>query len=249
MSLLIELEACVLKIVPIVEGDGEVTAVPVLLKKLLSEIGRYDIQIAPPKNAHGRANLQKAEGLEKFVKHAWKERDCGAIVILLDAENECPVDVARDFSNRIIAMGVIHTVVIVCAARMYETWFLASLETIIGKDLNGRPGLTKEKSLPAIIESINSPKSWLNDCLPIGRAYKETQDQEPLTQLLDVSLVRERSRSFRRLCQALNEALAAIDNGSKIVTPFFSDSTPELTTRSSLSAVGKKKKKYNRNNK
>lgn len=231
------------KIVPIVEGDGEVTAVPILFRKLLGEMQRYDIQIAPPKNAHGIANLQKAEGLEKFVRHAWKERDCGAIVILLDADNECPVEVAKDFSRRISAMGVIHTVVIVCAARMYESWFLASFETLVGKELNGRSGLVKSKTPPAEIESIRSPKAWLNDCFPKGRAYKETEDQEALSQLLDSSLVKERSRSFRRLWQALSEALDAIDKNKKIVTPHFSDDTDDAGTHDTSAKSQAKKRK------
>jgi len=47
------------KIIPIVEGDGEVTAVPALLRKILVQATRYDIQIARPKNANGRGNLLK----------------------------------------------------------------------------------------------------------------------------------------------------------------------------------------------
>lgn len=238
-----EREASVPKIVPIVEGDGEVTAVPVLFRKLLGEMQRYDIQVAPPKNAHGRANLQKAEGLERFVRYAWKERDCGAIVILLDAEGECPVEIARDFSRRISAMGVIHTVVIVCAARMYETWFLASFETLVGKDLNGRQGLIKSKTIPEEIESVRSPKSWITDCFPKGRAYKETEDQEALSQLLDISLVKGRSRSFRRLCQALREALDAIDKDEKIVTPHFPDDPDNTDTHDTSAKTQAKKRK------
>lgn len=41
-------------IVPIVEGDGEVTALPSLLRRLLyEEFMVYDWQILHPKNAHG----------------------------------------------------------------------------------------------------------------------------------------------------------------------------------------------------
>ena len=45
------------KIVPIVEGDGEEKAVPVLLYKILHAMERWDIQIAYPKNAHSCNNL------------------------------------------------------------------------------------------------------------------------------------------------------------------------------------------------
>ena len=111
--------------------------------------------------------------------------------------------------------------VIACAKRMYETWLLASLETIAGRDLEGRPGLAACSLSTADVEMIKSPKNWLNDRSPQGRAYKETEDQEAMTRLLDINLARGRSHSFQRLCHALEEALAAIDTGAKIVTPSF----------------------------
>lgn len=233
------------KIVPIVEGDGEMTATPVLFRKLLDEMNRYDIQVASPKNAHGRGNLQKTDGLERFVKYAWKEPDCGAIFILLDSEDECPREIARNFSQRIETLGVLYPVVIACAKRMYETWFLASIETIVGKDLNGRPGLTNKNLAISDAESIKSPKGWLNRLFPPGRAYRETADQEALTRLLDTSLAKERSRSFRRLCHALEQALEAINTGSKIVTPSFTDSDikPSATGYTAVRKRGRKRQK------
>jgi hypothetical protein len=209
------------KIVPIVEGDGEVTAVPVLLRKLLGEMNRYDIQVVTPKNAHGRTNLQVAGGLEKFVRYAWKERDCGAIFILLDAANQCPRDIAQDFCTRVQRLGVLFPVVIVCADHMYETWLIASLETIAGKDLDSRPGLPTGLTPPEDVETVKSAKSWLNSYFPEGRAYKETEDQLAMTRLLDTALVHQRSRSFRRLRHAVEEAVEAIDQNFKNVTPSF----------------------------
>lgn len=210
------------KLVPIVEGDGEVMAVPVLLYKLLHAMNRYDLQVAPPKNAHGRHNLQKPNGLEKFVKHAWKERECGAIVILLDAEEECPVDVIKDFFKRVTALGVLHPVVIVCAKRMYETWLLASSETI---------GLPIESTLAKDPESVKNPKRLFNEHFPPGRIYKETEDQVAMTNKLDTALAKERSRSFRRLCHALEQAIEALDNGAKIVTPSLAEPPASISKR------------------
>jgi hypothetical protein len=169
-------EATVPRIVPIVEGDGEVPAVPALLRKVLGYFDRYDIQIARPKNANGRGNLTKEGGLERFVQYAWKEPDCGAILIMIDSEGECPRDIAMALSRRVHAMGVIFPVFIVVAHYMYETWFLASIATIAGhRDLPS--GLQS----PEDAELIGNPKAWINENLPQGRAYKETQDQEAMT--------------------------------------------------------------------
>ncbi len=201
------------KIVPIVEGDGEVTAFPVLLRKLLARDLRFDVQVAHPKSANGRSNLIKRGGLERFIKYAWKEPDCGAILVLLDAEHECPEEIARDFCRRVEAIGIAFPVIIVVAKRMYEAWILASISTIAG-----RFGLPAELAPPADAEAVPNPKAWIDERLPSGRAYKETQDQEAMTAWIDPVLANS-TRSFRRLEHGVQEALEAIDTGAKVVTP------------------------------
>ena len=203
------------KIVPIVEGDGEVTAVPLLLRKILWQIPRYDIQVARPKNANGRGNLTKEGGLEKFIRYSWKEPDCGAVFVLLDAENECPVLVAQNFARRVEGIGLLFPVVIVVAKRMYETWFLASIATISGH-LDLPHGLMP----PLNVEAVPNPKAWIEQHFPAGRAYKETQDQEAMTNLMDIDLASS-ARSFQRMLHAVRQALYAIDTGEKLVTPPF----------------------------
>ena len=207
------------KIVPIVEGFGEIEAVPALLWKLLVEMGRYDIQIEAAQNAHGCRNLTIPGGVEKFVANAWTKRDCGAVLILMDAEEQCAMQLAADFSQRIFKMGVQFPVVTVIAKCEYEAWFLASLETISGKDFDRRPGLPKDLSYPDDVEARVGVKGWITRQLPEGRIYKETLDQVAMTRLIDLEKARQRSRSFRRLCHALEQAVKAIDSGLKLVTP------------------------------
>jgi hypothetical protein len=136
-------------------------------------------------------------------------------LVLLDAENDCPEQIARDFSVRVSALGVLFPVVIVVAKRMYETWLVASITT-----LAGRFGLPQGLTSPVDVEEIPNPKNWIDERLPHGRAYKETQDQEAMTVLMDLTLAGS-SRSFRRLEHGIREALAAIDNGERLVTPEF----------------------------
>lgn len=207
------------KIFPIVEGPGEVEAVPVLLTKLLAEMQRPDIRVGDVSNAHGCYNLTKPGGVEKFVDNAYAKRDCGAVLILMDADKECPVQLASDFSRRIEAIGVRFPIAIVIAKCEYETWFLASLETIAGRDLERRPGLPAGLTYPGEFEERVGVKGWISRQMPDGRNYKETLDQLAMTRLIDTDKARERSRSFRRLCHALEETVAAIDSGKRIVTP------------------------------
>lgn len=207
------------KIVPIVEGQGEVEAVPALLLKLLWEMNRHDVQVGSPRNAHGCGNLTSPGGLEKFIQHCWKERDCGAILVLMDADEECPLEIARGFSERVQAMGAKHPVVTVIAKCEYEAWFLASLEKIAGEELQGRAGLPAELMYPGDVEARVGVKGWLSQQFPEGRIYKETLDQKPMTERLDTALARERSRSFRRLWHAVEQVLTAIDDDQVVVSP------------------------------
>lgn len=200
------------KIVPIVEGPGEVDAVPSLLGKILAQMGRYDIQVALPRNALGRGNLTKPKLLEALIADCSNERGCGAILILMDADKDCPVKLAQNFSRRAQAMGPRHSVVTVIAKCEYEAWFLASLETM--------PGLPEGLIYPGDVEARVGVKGWLDQhFFPPGRAYKPTINQMPMTKRLDTALARERSRSFRRLWHGVEQALAAMDQGQIIVTP------------------------------
>lgn len=210
-----------LRIVPIVEGDGEVEAVPLLLGKLVAGMGRPEIGISrPPLNAGSCSNLTKFGGLERFVQTAALRPDCGAILVLMDADKGCPLKIAQDFVARITALGTKHSVVVVIAKCEYEAWFLASLDSIAGKDLAGRSGLPSGTTYPeADVETLVGVKGWLDRQFPGSRKYKETFDQAPMTRLLRPDLVAPRSRSFRRLQHALEEAVAAIDLRQVVVTP------------------------------
>lgn len=209
------------RIVPIVEGDGEVEAVPLLLGKIMADMKRAEIGISrPPLNAGSCSNLTKPGGLERFVQNAALRSDCGAILVLMDADKGCPLKIAQDFVARINTMGTKYPVVVVIANCEYEAWFLASLDSIAGKNLEGRTGLPSGTTYPVLdVETLVGAKSWLDRQFPGSRKYKETLDQAPMTQLLKPGLVALRSRSFRRLQHALEEAVAAIDTRQVLVTP------------------------------
>ena len=55
--------------------------------------------------------------------------------------------------------------------------------------------------------------------MPQDQAYRETADQQPLTHFIEVELVRNRSRSFRRIWHAIEELVHAVDYDVVVVTP------------------------------
>jgi len=86
----------------------------------------------------------------------------------------------------------------------YETWFLVSLDAI-------HPG----ESYPGNAELHRDAKGWLRKRF----GYREVRDQALYTRSLDIEATRARSRSFRRLCHAFEELIAAQATGQPIVTP------------------------------
>jgi hypothetical protein len=192
------------RIVPIVEGHGEIDAVPLLLRKILGQRQWWDWSVALPKRVGNLGNLKKR--LDDFIQYAQKEKDCGAILILLDLDDGCPADEARALAARVRQLPLRCPVAIVLAHREYEAWFLASLDTIAGSH-----DLPADLTFEGDVERIRGVKEWLTAQKPAGQAYKPAVEQTSFTSLIDLDLARQRSRSFRRLCHALEELVSCQD--------------------------------------
>ncbi len=196
------------KLIPVMEGYGEVNALALLLRRLLHEkFARYDINIGSgPEGtvrASGRGQLEK--DLARSLRYARRKPDCAGILVLIDADTDCPLDLAENLRRQCDASGVNVPVEIVCAKEEYKVWFLASIDTV-----RIHANISSDRSPVTPVEEISSPKSWLTRNMPAGHSYKPTVHQEDLTACIDLQIAYEKSRSFRRLCHALEELVAAI---------------------------------------
>lgn len=196
-------------IYPIVEGHGEVRAVPVLIRRVAWEIcGRHDVEVLQPHRVpRGRMLAQGVDALERAVElGARKIRQIGAsgvITILLDADDDCPAQLGSQLLQRISRPDVAVSVVI--ANREYEAWFLAGVQS-----LRGYRGVSNAAVAPADPESIRGAKQYLERVfLDPDRTYKETVDQPGLTAVL--GLVEARAApSFDKFCRDLHRLLLAV---------------------------------------
>jgi len=147
----------------------------------------------------------KNNKLEKAIRYHQKFDDCAALLILLDMDDACPTEKAYEITGRIGHMGPLpFSIVVVCAKREYESWFLASLETIHdGRAYGDDP------------EDKRDAKGWLRK----NFKYKQTRHQALYTQKLDIALAHGRSRSFRRLYHAFQELVDAMQKEQIIITP------------------------------
>ena len=162
-----------------------------------------------PKSSKPTADRNWKAISKRFLAHAQNKPQCGAILVLADADRDGPVSLARKLTKRCAQIDLNCPVQIVCANREYESWFLASLNTI-----RGRHGLPMNAVLSGDAEAVLNPKQWLTDHMPSGQAYKETTHQASFSRLIDLDLACRNSRSFRRLCHALEQLLSTINTHS-----------------------------------
>lgn len=179
----------------IVEGHGEVEAVPVLIRRIASRIDPAIILHLPRPMRLSRLRLVRTGELERAIDFAGRTAaPTGAILVLIDAETDCPAELAPALIER--ARRVRHDLPlsVVLAHREYESWFLAGAES-----LAGRRDLPASIPPPVDPEAVRGAKEWLSARMPKGRSYRETRDQAALTAALDLDLAARRSPSLRKL--------------------------------------------------
>lgn len=181
-------------ILPIVEGYGEVTSVPILIRRI---VARYapDLYVDVGRPIRdSRSGLVKAGGVERTVELAARQtRPTDGILILLDADDDCPRELAEALAGRARAARPDRAISVVIANREYEAWFLAA-----ARSLRGKRGLADDVEPPPDPESIRDAKGWLAHHTPHGFTYKPTIDQPALTKEFDLEQAYA-ARSFRKL--------------------------------------------------
>jgi len=191
--------------VPIVEGDGEVVAVPLLLRRIAGEID--DLRIIDVRKPFRvkRNQVVKPGELERYVELAARSAGPGgSVLVLLDADDDCPAQLGRRLSQRAAKVREDLALSVVLAKREFEAWFLASAVS-----LRDRRGLRADLDPPHDPEAIQNAKGWLRDRRTDGFAYSPTTDQPALAAVMDLHLARANAPSFDKLWRDLERLMNA----------------------------------------
>jgi len=202
------------KIVPIVEGEGEIDAVPKLIYKILRHLGRHDFVVTDGKNAGGSSNLKKQADLTRLLRAAERESGIIGSLILIDADDDCPMTLATEIVQLVKQISVRYSVVVVVANREYEAWLIASLPTI-----RGNQEIDANSIYSGDVEARRGAKEWITNQMQGSRKYNPIVDQVILTQKIDVDLAVANSRSFRRLVHAIELLVDAADTNAATISP------------------------------
>jgi hypothetical protein len=182
------------KLVCIVEGDGEVLAIPNLCARVLHHLERWDWQVEQDPVRQPRPSLVdermksphrncREDGLRRAVALA-SLRPAQAVLVLVDSDNDCPVTWAKS----VAASGVKCSPVM--AVREYESWLLWSLSEA-------------ERQAHSIVdpEAIRGAKERLRKIRP---GYQPTTGQLALTRKIDIAALRRSSGSFDKLVRSID---------------------------------------------
>lgn len=206
------------RIVPIVEGHGEVAAAPVLLSRWL-QFRRYrnvEVDVAGSVRAAGQGAIKVAHdgeselGVEYYIEIALRRRP-DVILVLLEVDEDCPRELGSALLARARAMvPADYPIGVVVARREYEAWFLAAFAAGGFRQSLAERGFRLERqSLPRgmDVEEVADCKSRIAGLIGLKK-YEETVYQPQLTAILPYAPgMTQRSRSFRKLLKELHQLL------------------------------------------
>src|ERR1700726_1281424 len=125
-----------ISIISIVEGDGEVAALPLLVRRLATDIRPQHWVQAPYPIRVPRDKLLKPNQLERYFRLAAAQAAGCGVLIVLDAEDPvqgCPADLGPSIKARASLVRDDVPTLVVIAKNEYEAWFLAAAESLRGQ--------------------------------------------------------------------------------------------------------------------
>jgi hypothetical protein len=227
------------RLVIFVEGKGDVAAVPALAQRVVNEICAQDAFFVDhePFRVRSVATLVKNDCFDwhRWLNAAGKTRkNFGAVLLTLDGDLDvvpqkwtpyvdrfgsckfCSYHVAAMLGehSRVVRAGDQFSLASVFAMKEFEAWLLAGVESLRGKPLaEGRGKVPLDAACSAIdLESFRDAKGRLRQVIP---EYDQSLDQRVLVREVDLELVRDRCRSFRRFIAAIRELADAVRSSSQ----------------------------------
>ncbi|MHB8574112.1 MAG: DUF4276 family protein [Dehalococcoidia bacterium] len=186
----------------IVEGHGEVQAVPILIRRIAQAAEPALVVHIKPPIRQPRSRLVKAGEIERAVELAARSiGGRGAILTLLDSDDDCPAKLGPHLLQRARAVRGNLPIGVVLAEREYEAWFLAAAESIAGQRQ-----LSTDLIAPTVPEEVRGAKEWLRQRMPLHHPYSETVDQPALTAVFDLDAARRADsfdKCYRDICRLL----------------------------------------------
>lgn len=181
---------------PIVEGHGEVEALPALLHRIVrAKAFQGILHVNPPIRVKLGSFLHDHYFFRRYVTLASEKaaQEGGSVLILLDCDDECPAKLGPDLLRRAREVRGDVGMFVSLAHREFESWFIAAI-----KSLRGMRGLPDDLLPPQDPERIRDAKGWLGQRMNV--AYDPVTHQIEFTRRIDLYQACD-NQSFNRFYQ------------------------------------------------
>ena len=193
-----------MNIQPVVEGHGEVQAVPVLLRRIIEEAQSWSVGVGKPIR-RPRSALVTEAGIVRAIELARAKRDCGGILLLFDSDDDCPAELGPRVQDWAIGASGDVPCAVCMAHREYEAWFLATADS-----LRGHRAMKPEAMPHPNPESPRGAKDELERrCMSVND-YKETTHQAAFSGRMCLADAYRRCRSFRKLVASVGTLMRSM---------------------------------------
>lgn len=192
-----------MKVGLVVEGHGDVEAVPILLRRIAQRLQVPTLEVHRPHRVP-RSKLVKGGEIERVVELLARQLGPGApVLVVVDADRDCPAELGPALRERARRARPDREIAVILANREFEAWLVAAAAS-----LAGHRGLPAHLSAPDHPEALLGPKEWLARQMP--RGYSEILDQPALTSVMDLEQAEGRAPSFAKLVRDLGRVLATL---------------------------------------
>ena len=196
----------VVRIGCIVEGHGDDKAVPIVVQRVARTEVPATVVIAETLIRRDRGHLIQQIRLVADIEFVARRLvGQGSILVVLDADDDCPATLGPQLQGWAQNARPDIPIAVVLAAREFESWFLASAES-----LRGHCDLSDSLESHPRPEGVRDAKGWLSSQMPRRRSYSPSADQPDLTRIFDLSLARARSDSFDKCYREITRLLHAL---------------------------------------
>ena len=190
-----------------VEGDGEVEAIPLLLRKILHHSQVFDVEVSRPIRVGGLDRILNGALFPKQLEYACSDPDALGLLITADCDDGCVLQKREMLVQRVLnIVGVTPRVPIdiVLFNREYESLFLSQADILEAGTQFFRPDNAAD--LVTNWETYRDAKGRVKSSIQ-DFSYKESRDQGKLTAHLNIDDLSSRHRAGRKLMGAVETML------------------------------------------
>lgn len=201
----------------IVEGDGEVTAFPILLERLVTALDSYEAVGYSPFLEKMTGLVQEAK-FKRAVQIAGNRTDTRAVLVLFDADDDCARSLVPQMQEWAREAVPLLPCAVILARREYEAWFLAAIES-----LRGHRRISDTARYDRDPEAVRGAKGVVSRFMPQNKPYSETADQVALSAVLDLGQAYRGASSFRKLVKEVCRLLEALGHQPAVPEHWVAD--------------------------